>query len=199
MSKPMNPETLLAKIARLQAENTKLRRIAHRTGDAVRLERVETDTKQLLVWRFSGFSITLRAVAEYGMTRRHWEWARALLLYANIHDGHDVTCHDFAEAVAAVEDAVHTLRTEGLERLKYLLPQYTLLESHYKRQAKRARQIERQKIRRTPRQNVRQPTSFSDADSTGNQSVGEGKSRGVRDRRAEIEARMGTDGGRRDI
>jgi len=193
MTKSMNPETLLTKVARLQAENTRLRRIAHHTGDAARLERTETDAKQLLVWRFSGFSISLRAVSNYGMTRRHWEWARALLIHAGIHDGRDVTCPHFAEAVTSVEDAVATLRSEGLDRLKYRLPQYSLLEGYYKKQAKLARQ----KARQTLCKNARQPAPFSDAHSTDNRPVGEGGSRGVRDRRAEIEARMGMDGERR--
>ena len=47
----MTAETLLAKIAKLQAENAKLRRIAKRTGAAARLDRIHTDAKQLLVWR----------------------------------------------------------------------------------------------------------------------------------------------------
>ena len=187
----MNAETLIAKMARLQAENTKLRRVAKQSGDAARLERITTDAKQLLVWRFSGFSISQRAVSGYGMTRRAWQWARGLLMLAGIHNGHDLTCSDFNEALAAFNGAVARLEREGLEPLKFSLPQHCTLENRYKRQEKLASKTACNTAGNTARQGMNNNASFSNAPSTNNRAVGEGLRSGIgRDRRREIEERQ---------
>jgi hypothetical protein len=184
----MTVETLLAKVEKLQAENAKLRRIAKRTGAAARLDRIHTDAKQLLVWRFSGFAISQRACQEYGMTRRSWQWARGLLMLAGVHDGRDLTCTDFNQALESLEAATRRVQTEGLDRLKFILPTHCTLENWYKRQEKKARNT----ARNTAHQTVSQDASFSDTSSTDrggiNASIGGG---GQRDRRREIEQRQG--------
>lgn len=183
----MTAETLLAKIAKLQAENAKLRRVAQRTGAAARLDRIQVDAKQLLVWRFSGFAISQRACQEYGMTRRAWQWARGLLMLAGVHDCTDLTCTDFNQALEALDAATHRVQTEGLDRLKFILPTHCTLENWYKRQEKA-----RNTACNTARQVVSQNASPSDTPSTArggvNGSMGSG---GQRDRRREIEQRQG--------
>lgn len=181
-------ETLIAKMARLQAENTKLRRIAQHTGDAARLERIETDARQLLVWRFSGFGISQRAAQSYGMSRRSWQWARGLLMLAGLHDGADLTCSDFSDALSALDRAVARLETEGLERLKFSLPQHCTLENFYKRVSKTMCNT----VSNTARQGVSNDASNSYTHSGNGRAVGEAFSSGAgRDRRREIEERQG--------
>jgi hypothetical protein len=95
-----------------------------------------THAQQLLIWRFSGLSISRSAVEELGMTRRRWQWARALLETARIHDGQDVTATDFDGAVMAVDVAIRQLQRNGLESLKMRLPQHVLLQNFYVRAGK---------------------------------------------------------------
>ena len=183
----MTAETLRAKIAKQQDENAKILLIANRTGAAARVDRIHTDAKQLLVWRFSGFAISQRACQEYGMTRRAWQWARGLLMLAGVHDGRDLTCTDFNQALEALEAATRRVQTEGMDRLKFILPTHCTLENWYKRQEKA-----RNTARNTAPQVASQNASYSDTSSTGrggaNASIGGGAQR---DRRREIEQRQG--------
>ncbi|MCB0083788.1 MAG: hypothetical protein KDE47_22770 [Caldilineaceae bacterium] len=125
----MNEATLRAKIATLSAENRKLRRVAKYSRADALLERVRVDSQQLLVWRFSGLSIARRAAVDMGMSRRRWQWARALLQHARIHDDNDLICTDFDTALAALESSINHLQRAGLESLKVRLPQFILLDN----------------------------------------------------------------------
>ncbi|MCB0093955.1 MAG: hypothetical protein KDE54_38985 [Caldilineaceae bacterium] len=122
-----NNATLRAKVATLSAENRKLRRVAKYSRTDALLERVRVDAQQLLVWRFSGLSISRRACQEMGMTQRRWSWARALLQHARIHDDQDVTADDFDGALAALESSAKHLERAGLETLRMRLPKFVLL------------------------------------------------------------------------
>lgn len=133
-----NEAAMRAKIAELTAENRKLRKIAQNSRQDRQLQRVKLDAQQLLIWRFSGLSISRSAVEELGMTRRRWQWARALLETARIHDGRDVTAIDFDGAVRAVDAAIRNLQQSGIESLKLRLPQHVLLQNFYVRAGKRA-------------------------------------------------------------
>ena len=124
-----NNATLRAKIATLSAENRKLRRVAKYSRQDALLERVRVDAQQLLVWRFSGLSISRRNAVEMGMSRRRWQWARALLQHARIHDDDDLTCTDFDGALAALDASANYLQRAGLESLKLRLPQFILLDN----------------------------------------------------------------------
>ena len=116
-----------AKLAALSAENKRLRRIAHKSRQEALLQRVTIDAQQLLIWRYSGFSVSRRNAEEMGMTQRRWTWARALLQYARVHDESDVTCDEFDTAVNALNSAVKYLSQYGLESLRMRLPQHVLL------------------------------------------------------------------------
>ena len=124
-----NNATLRAKVATLSAENRKLRRVAKYSRTDALLERVRVDAQQLLVWRFSGLSISRRNAVEMGMSRRRWQWARALLQHARIHDDDDLTCTDFDGALAALDASANYLQRAGLESLKLRLPQFILLDN----------------------------------------------------------------------
>lgn len=122
-----NEATMRAKLATLQAENRKLRRIAQNSRQSALLDRITIDAQQLLIWRFSGLSIARRAAEEMGMSQRRWTWARALLQHARIHDDMDVTAADFDGALTALESSVNYLHRAGLGSLKMRLPQHVLL------------------------------------------------------------------------
>lgn len=176
-----NEATLKAKIATLKGEVRKLRRIAKHSREDVLLNRVKADALQLLVWRFSGLAVTRRACEEMGMTQRRWQWARALLEMARIHDGNDVTASDFDGAVAAVESGVNYCANAGLESLRIRLPQFVILANARAKPADKAADCGR------AQGGVQKLATSRDG------AYGRGApSGGVRrDRRTEIEARHG--------
>ena len=185
-----NNATLRAKIATLSAENRKLRRVAKYSRQDALLERIKVDAQQLLVWRFSGLSISRRNAVEMGMSRRRWSWARALLQHARIHDDQDVTAADFDGALAALDASINYLSKAGLESLRIRLPQNIATEAHRKR-AERASQTAAQTKGQTGVQTAAQTHVQIWPNSRENGASGAVISRGShRDRRAEIEARM---------
>ena len=183
----MNDETLVLKMARLQAENIKLRRIAKQSGESARLTNIANDAKALLVRRFSGFSISLDNSIDTGMTRRQWEWARGLLIFSGVHDGKDVTADAFGDALAAIERQIKHLQKEGLRPLRDTLPLHIRRDNLRKKLSRNAGRMGSGTKCKTARRTLLN----SGTHSTDRGVVGVSHSRGNRDRRAEIEQRLG--------
>ena len=95
--------------AQLRADNRRLRSLVVNRGRGRILARALDDATAMLAWRFAGFAITRDACLELGLPERRWEWARALLMAARIHDGWDITEPQFDLAVrklAATHDRI---------------------------------------------------------------------------------------------
>ena len=108
-----NMERLLQKLAvnnaQLRADNRRLRQLVVNRGRGRILARALDDATAMLAWRFAGYAITRDACGELGLPERRWEWARALLMAARIHDGWDLTEPLFDVAVrrlAATHDRI---------------------------------------------------------------------------------------------
>jgi hypothetical protein len=106
-------EILIARLAQenaqLRADNRRLRKLKVNVGQGRILNRALDDATAMLAWRFAGFGISRDKCGEMGLGERRWEWARALLMAARIHDGTDITESEFDVAVrklAAVHDRI---------------------------------------------------------------------------------------------
>ncbi|MCB0097590.1 MAG: hypothetical protein KDE46_17790 [Caldilineaceae bacterium] len=119
-------ERLVARLrvenASLRRENRYLRRVTRESRHGRMLRRTHVDAKQLLVWRFAGITICRRECGEMGMSQRRWQWARALLMTARLHDGRDLVMCEFEGAVRALEASVHHLEQKGLAALRLRMP-----------------------------------------------------------------------------
>jgi len=108
-----NMERLLQKLAvnnaQLRADNRRLRQLVVNRGRGRILGRALDDATAMLAWRFAGYAVTRDACRELGLPERRWEWARALLMAARIHDGWDITEPHFDQAtrkLAAAHDRI---------------------------------------------------------------------------------------------
>lgn len=72
------------RVATVEAENRRLRRYTPNGKTGRLLQRTAIDARQLVQWRFSGYSIARRQAYEYGMSERRWAWALALLKLAGV-------------------------------------------------------------------------------------------------------------------
>lgn len=113
-------ESLVARLAQenaqLRAENRRLRKLKVNAGRGRILNRALHDATVMLTWRFAGYAISRAKCAELGVTDRRWEWARALMIAARIHDGADVTEGDFDTALrklAAAHDRIEATNDIG--------------------------------------------------------------------------------------
>ncbi len=112
------------KLATVQSENKRLRRLTTNGRTGRLLHRTHADATQLVVWRFSGYSVSRRNVATYGMSGRRWAWAVAMLRLAKIlpYPGNDADAFqidDFDACIGAIERQVALLgeQENGIERL----------------------------------------------------------------------------------
>jgi hypothetical protein len=120
-------ERAAVKLATVQAENRRLRRLTTNGKAGRLLHRAAADARQLVGWRAAGYSVTRRAVVGYGMPVRRWQWAVALLRLARILDTNAATADDFLiddvqECLAMIDRAVRVVEGGGLERLIVRLP-----------------------------------------------------------------------------
>ena len=110
-------EQLLARLAtensHLRAENRRLRKMKVNTGPGRILNRAFDDATAMLAWRFAGYSISRDACEKLGIGDRRWEWARALLIAARIHDGADITEPDFDAALRRLAAAHDRITAQG--------------------------------------------------------------------------------------
>lgn len=120
-------ERLQSEVARLQAENRYLRRrLPESTGDMRRLRQAYRDAKAMVVWRFSGYSISRANCLIMGVSRRRWPWAVGLLRLARIYSNNDIDETDLDAALLALETAYKALENAGtIDRLKLRLPPST--------------------------------------------------------------------------
>jgi len=112
------------KLATVQSENRRLRRHVHNGKVGRLLHRTREDATQLVVWRFSDYSVSRRNAATYGMSARRWAWAVAMLRLAKVlpYPGNDADAFqidDFDECIAAIDRmaAVLAEQDNGIERL----------------------------------------------------------------------------------
>jgi hypothetical protein len=121
-------EFATVKLATVQAENRRLRRLTANGRQGRILSRASADAKQMIAWRWAGFSVSRAAALSYGMSRRRWAWAVALLERARVVQA-DAPYMDDAflldeveDAVIAVDRTVKVLEQQGLASLVMRLP-----------------------------------------------------------------------------
>ena len=106
-------QRLMMENSHLRAENRRLRKLKRNAGRGRILERAMADATAMLAWRFAEYSISRAKARDLGITERRWEWARALLLVARIHDGNDVTEPDFDAALRKLAAAHDRIEATG--------------------------------------------------------------------------------------
>jgi hypothetical protein len=110
-----------SKTSALQTENDRLRHNwrRQRPTDEQIAHRAQTDVLLMFGLFLSGFETTrARCLDELGISKRRWNWARALAQFAGIHDGVDFYSHlsmpevitRLREGVAAAEEHPVLLR-----------------------------------------------------------------------------------------
>ena len=120
---PAELDKLRVKLATVQAENRRLRKMTQNGKNGRILHRAAADARQIVAWRFAGYSVTRRACAGYGMTQYRWAWAMALLRAAMIvpypGDSDSFQVQDLDAAIRRIETHVRITEASGnLERLK---------------------------------------------------------------------------------
>ena len=120
---PAELDRVRVKLATVQAENRRLRKMTQNGKHGRILHRAAADARQIVAWRFAGYSVTRRACAGYGMTQYRWAWAMALLRAAMIvpypGDSDSFQVQDLDAAIRRIETQVRLTEASGnLERLK---------------------------------------------------------------------------------
>jgi hypothetical protein len=115
------------KLATVQSENRRLRRLTQNGKQGRLLHRAAADARQLVGWRAAGYTITRRACVGYGMPIRRWQWAIALLKLARVVDAQLAIADaflmdDVQECLQAIDHAVRVVESGGMERLVLRLP-----------------------------------------------------------------------------
>ena len=115
------------KVATLQMENTRLRRMTTNGARGRLLHRAAADARQIVTWRAAGFSVSRRQCYGYGMSIRRWQWGIALLRLGRVLDSETPIADDFLiddldECLSAIDRAVTIAESGGWERLLMRLP-----------------------------------------------------------------------------
>jgi hypothetical protein len=116
------------KTATLAAENRRLRRLTANGKRGRLLARTLADARQICGWRWAGFSVSRRAALSYGMSRRRWAWAVALLEKARVvkpdakylDDAFELD--ELDDALQALDRAAKVIGEAGLLSLTMRLP-----------------------------------------------------------------------------
>ncbi|MCB9150210.1 MAG: hypothetical protein H6641_15750 [Caldilineaceae bacterium] len=58
------------------------------------------------------------------MSRRAWEWGRALMMAARIHNGSDITETSFQACMEAINAAERAMKKHGLQPVMIRLPRW---------------------------------------------------------------------------
>jgi hypothetical protein len=114
--------------ATLRMENRRLRRLTANGRRGRLLARTLADARQICAWRWASFSVSRRAALSYGMSRRRWAWAVALLERARVvapdapylDDAFQVD--ELTDALQALERAAKVIGEAGLAALTMRLP-----------------------------------------------------------------------------
>lgn len=111
------------KLATVQAENRRLRKMTANGKQGRILHRAAADARQLVGWRFAGYSVTRRNCESYGMTQQRWAWAMALLRAARIvpypGDTDAFVVEDLDQCIALIDREVRRNESAGdLVRLR---------------------------------------------------------------------------------
>lgn len=119
-------EHATVKLATTQSENRRLRKLTANGKRGRLLHRAAADARQIVGWRFAGYSVTRRNAESYGMSRRRWIWAVGLLRVGRVLDG-GVSADEFQidiidDCLAAIDHAVKVVEGRGLESLIVRLP-----------------------------------------------------------------------------
>jgi hypothetical protein len=111
------------KLATVQAENRRLRRMTQNGRLGRILHRTAGDARQLVAWRFAGYSVSRRNCESYGMSQQRWAWAIAMLRAAGIvaypGETDTFTVEDRDECIAMIDHEVRRIEGRGdLSRLQ---------------------------------------------------------------------------------
>lgn len=114
-------DALRIEAAQLRAENRYLRR---RLRDAeLRLMRqAERDAILICAYHMGGLPTSRSACLGYGISRRHWSAAIALLKLGGVHDGRGIVEASSEELAGGLRWALQRCEREGLAPLKARLP-----------------------------------------------------------------------------
>lgn len=101
-----------SKTTALQGENEQLRRNWRRQRPTYNqiAHRAQSDVLLMFGLFLSGFETTrARCLDELGISKRRWNWARALAQLSGVHDGTDFYSHlDMAEVITRLREGVAT-------------------------------------------------------------------------------------------
>lgn len=115
----MENERLRLEINLLRDENRHLRSRLHQARlQLTLLYEAYADAICLMGWALHGYSISRESCKAVGMSERKWARARALLIFANVHDGYKLTVTDVGRLQERVKDAYGYCKTEGLAPLR---------------------------------------------------------------------------------
>jgi len=123
MYSPAELDRVRVSLATVQAENRRLRRMTQNGKLGRVLHRAAADARQLVTWRFAGYSVSRRNCEGYGMTQRRWAWAMALLRAARIvpypGDSDAFQVEDFDDCIGRIDAEVRRTEASGdLVRLR---------------------------------------------------------------------------------
>lgn len=118
---------LEVQVATVQAENRRLRRLTANGRQGRLLERSAHDARQLVAWRFAGYSIARRQAMSYGMSERRWAWALALLKLAGVVAmdtswADEFLDDDLASVESRIKRAIGKVESNGISLLIFRLP-----------------------------------------------------------------------------
>ena len=105
---------MAADLSQNRLETDKLRRVARRQKPSYSwlVERAMLDAKGLYTMQCSGLPPSRRGAAStLGMGARRWGWARALAMFAGVHDGHLFTDVDPRQLIVRLTESAEYAKT----------------------------------------------------------------------------------------
>jgi hypothetical protein len=118
---------LEVKVATVQSENRRLRRLTANGKQGRILHRAAADARQIVGWRAAGYCVSRRSCLSYGMAERRWHWALALLKLAGVlamdtSYADNFLVDDLDEIEGKLARAVRKVEGNGLSLLVFRLP-----------------------------------------------------------------------------
>lgn len=114
---PAELDRVRLQLATVQAENRRLRKMTTNGKLGRVLHRTAADARQIVGWRFAGYSVTRRNCESYGMSQQRWAWAMAMLRAAGIvkypGDSDAFQVEDFDECQAKIDREVKRVEAAG--------------------------------------------------------------------------------------